>query len=165
MLLHALVRLIALASVLGVPLGHAASPAERPKVAVFAMVLVDSSLEGEMAGADPDEADRLDLLDQDLMARLRADGRLDVLAAEGASNRGCSACALETAEELGADFALTGWVQKVSDLILNINLRVTAVETGRVVFQDSVDIRGNTRQSWLRGLRALVERGLLAAPG
>ena len=51
------------------------------------------------------------------------------------------------------------WVQKVSNLILNLNLRVEDVASGRMLFQRSVDIRGNTDLSWRRGATALV--GLL----
>jgi hypothetical protein len=52
-------------------------------------------------------------------------------------------------------------VQKVSNLILNINLRIEDTASGQVVFQRSVDMRGNTDQMWRRGADALV--GLLAA--
>jgi Protein of unknown function (DUF2380) len=50
------------------------------------------------------------------------------------------------------------WVQKVSNLIININLRIEDVATGKAVFQRSVDIRGNTDLSWQRGVKALAER-------
>jgi hypothetical protein len=48
------------------------------------------------------------------------------------------------------------WVQKVSSLILNINLEVRS-ETGVLRYRGSVDIRGNTDESWLRGARRLAE--------
>lgn len=50
-------------------------------------------------------------------------------------------------------------MQKVSNLILNLNLRVEEVASGKTLFQRSVDIRGNTDLSWRRGATALV--GLL----
>ncbi|MDX1540521.1 MAG: DUF3280 domain-containing protein [Geminicoccaceae bacterium] len=157
-------RLLFAAVLLSLP-GVFAGAAEPPKVAVFEMALVDSSLEGEMTGADAAEAARLDLLDLELRSRLEASERLQVLVPGETTDLGCRACELDAAEALDADFALSAWVQKVSDLILNINLKVTAVDSGRVVFQDSVDIRGNTDDSWLRGLRYLVDRRLLAPPG
>ena len=132
-----------------------------PKVAVFPFRLIDSSLEGEVAGADAAEAARLALMTDDLRARIAGSGRLEVVLPEEAP-AACPACEVAAAGRAGADYALTGWVQKVSDLILNINLRVRNVRSGDVVFQDSVDIRGNTDRSWLRGLRYLVERRLLA---
>lgn len=48
------------------------------------------------------------------------------------------------------------WVQKVSNLILNINLEVRS-EAGATRYRGSVDIRGNTDESWLRGVRRLAE--------
>ena len=135
-----------------------------PRVALFPLHLLDSSLEGELAGADPAEAARLALLDRELRARIERSGRLELAVPAGPARPGCRACVAEAAAAVGADYALTGWVQKVSDLILNINLRVTDARTGAVVFQDSVDIRGNTDESWLHGLRHLVDRRLLAPP-
>ncbi len=49
-----------------------------------------------------------------------------------------------------------GWVQKVSNLILNINVRIEDVSTGAVLLQKSVDLRSNTDESWRRGVDALV---------
>jgi hypothetical protein len=48
-------------------------------------------------------------------------------------------------------------VQKVSNLILNINLYVRDVATTKMLKVGSVDIRGNTDESWFRGLRYLVK--------
>ena len=53
-------------------------------------------------------------------------------------------------------------VQKVSDLILNINVYMADVATGKLTFVHSVDIRGNTDKSWTRGIAYLVENYLLA---
>ncbi len=53
-----------------------------------------------------------------------------------------------------------GWVQKVSNLILNINLVIEDAQTGKVLRADSVDIRSNTDNSWSRGLRFLLNERL-----
>jgi hypothetical protein len=73
----------------------------------------------------------------------------------------CNGCELEIGRHLDVERIGVCWVQKISNLILNINLRVEDVATGRIVFERSVDIRGNTDQSWRRGIKALVD--LLAA--
>jgi hypothetical protein len=73
----------------------------------------------------------------------------------------CNGCELEVGRTLGVERVGVCWVQKISNLILNINLRVEDVATGKAVFQRSVDIRGNTDQSWRRGVKSLVD--LLAA--
>jgi hypothetical protein len=53
-------------------------------------------------------------------------------------------------------------VQKVSNLILNINIRVSNAQSGQVLAAASADIRGNTDESWTRGVEWLVKNRLLA---
>ncbi len=53
----------------------------------------------------------------------------------------CYGCEVRMAKQLGADFVLVGIVQKVSNLILSMNLVMRAVETGKVVRARVVDIR------------------------
>ena len=68
----------------------------------------------------------------------------------------CNGCELEIARALHADRVLIGWVQKVSNLILNINIQIEDVATGTVVLNKSVDLRGNTDETWRRGVSFLV---------
>ena len=68
----------------------------------------------------------------------------------------CDDCAEQVGRLLGADLVMATWVQKVSELILNMNLQVYDVKTQKVVFSKSVDIRGNDDLSWTRGVRFLV---------
>jgi hypothetical protein len=51
---------------------------------------------------------------------------------------------------------MTPWVQKVSELILNLNVQIYDVKADRVLFSKSVDMRGNENQSWTRAVRYLV---------
>ncbi|WP_324250934.1 DUF3280 domain-containing protein [Paraburkholderia saeva] len=69
----------------------------------------------------------------------------------------CNGCEREVGRRLNAGRVGVCWVQKISNLILNINLRIEDVQTGATVFQRSVDIRGNTDLSWQRGVIALVD--------
>jgi len=69
----------------------------------------------------------------------------------------CNGCELEIGRRLGVDKVGVCWVQKISNLIININLRVEDVKSGQAVFQRSVDIRGNTDIAWQRGATALVD--------
>jgi hypothetical protein len=59
-----------------------------------------------------------------------------------------------TANGLRAEQA--GWVQKVTDLILNINIQIEDTASGAVLLNDSVDLRGNTDESWRRGISYIV---------
>ena len=70
----------------------------------------------------------------------------------------CNGCELDIARALGADRVLVGWVQKVSNLILNINIRIEDAASGKVLLGLSVDLRGNTDETWKRGMSYLVRR-------
>jgi hypothetical protein len=70
---------------------------------------------------------------------------------------------VELARRDGAAFSIVGWVQKVSNLILNINLVIRDTATGQRVAAGSVDIRGDTDESWTRGLSYLLRNRILVA--
>ena len=74
---------------------------------------------------------------------------------------GCNGCQIEWAREAGADLAVWGTVQKVSNLILNENVYMDDARSGSQYFSQSVDIRGNTDESWVRGMRYLLRYNLL----
>ena len=84
--------------------------------------------------------------------------------ANGPEIRNCNGCDLEAARESGADLSAWGTVQKVSTLILNINLYMIDAETGEGYFVRSVDIRGNTDESWRRGINYMLKNYLLKKP-
>jgi len=83
-------------------------------------------------------------------------------AAHGSNLQACGGCDVQFAQTLGADLAITGVVQKVSNLILNINIYVRDVHSGGVVALMSADMRGNTDESWSRAMSYLVRNRLLA---
>lgn len=68
----------------------------------------------------------------------------------------CNGCELDIARAAHADRVLTAWVQKVSNLILNINIEIKDANTGATILMKSVDIRGNTDQTWTRGVNYMV---------
>ncbi len=70
----------------------------------------------------------------------------------------CNGCAVEIGAAAETQLVMFPWVQKVSNLILNLNIEVRSAATDRVVAVRSVDIRGNTDRSWLRGAKALAIR-------
>jgi hypothetical protein len=82
--------------------------------------------------------------------------------AAGQRSAPAGAASLATARELGA---IPAWIviQKVSDLILNINVYMADVGAGKLAFVHSVDIRGDTDESWTRGIAYLVKNYLLPA--
>ena len=129
-------------------------------VAIFDFNMVNTS----PAATTADETARLQSLDRQLHAALAAPGRYEPVdvgpvreeLANVRSIRGCNGCELDLARKAGAELAAYGWVQKVSNLILNINVVIEDAKTGQVLKAESVDIRGNTDESWRRGLRYLI---------
>lgn len=144
----------------GVAFG-APAHAEPPRVAIFNFELVNTS----PAASTTLEINRLHGLDTQLRVLLATDHRFTVIddPAQRAvlsrvqSARTCNGCELDAAQVVGAQFAAFGWVQKVSNLILNVNVVIEDVATGHRIKADSVDIRGNTDESWRRGLRYLID--------
>lgn len=84
---------------------------------------------------------------EDVMQRIEA----------GQDFGGCGGCEVDYGKELGADLIGWGVVQKVSNLILNINVYIADVKTAKMVFVKSVDIRGNDDTSWRKGLGWLLK--------
>ena len=70
----------------------------------------------------------------------------------------CNGCTQSIADGAQAQFVLFPWVQKVSNLILNVNAEIRAAGDGRLIAARSVDIRGNTDRGWSRGVSALAAR-------
>jgi hypothetical protein len=143
--------------------------ADPPKVAVFDFELVDTSLQGEVNGPRTDEQDRLMRVGDQLRKELTESGKFHLLdtspvnaAAHGSNLQACGGCDVQYAQRLGADLVITGVVQKVSNLILNINIYLRDVHTGRLVALASADMRGNTDESWSRTMSYLVRNRLLA---
>lgn len=147
----------------------ASARADPPKVAVFDLELIDTSAEGDAGGSSASERDRLMRAGQQLRRELADSGKFQLLdiapvsvAAQGSNLQACGGCDVQLALKLGADLAITGVVQKVSALILNISIYVRDTHSGRLIASMSVDLRGNTDESWSRALNYLLRNRLLA---
>jgi hypothetical protein len=156
----------ALLLLLAVAPAGAADPA---RLAVFDFELIDSSLPSPTARPDPADLARLRMIEAELRTRLAASGRFELVdmapaAAQLEGDRSlwnCNGCEVAIARDLDADLALVGWVQKVSTLIINLNVAIREVPGRELAFAASVDIRGNTDESWRRGIRYLLDNRLL----
>ena len=148
-----------------------ASPARAaPRtVAVFDFDLLDTSLPGAVTGPQADVQRRLNDVTEQLRKALVQSGNFVLLdiapvnAAARASNlQNCGGCDVQYAQKLGADLVITGLVQKVSALILNMNIYLRDAHTGKLITAMSADFRSNTDESWSRTLSYLVRNRLLA---
>ncbi len=150
----------------------AAAPSEAAKSVALLSVQFLNDHEDLEPTTDAERA-RIGLIASLFKAKLEASGRYTFISvptdeaakiAAGPEVGACGGCEFGYGKELGAD--MTAWivVQKVSDLILNINVYMADVATGKLAFVHSVDIRGDTDESWTRGLTYLVKNYLLPAP-
>ena len=140
-----------------------------PKVAVFDFELIDTSLQGEKDGQRADETARLLNAGEQLRKGLVDSGKYVLVdlapvraEAHNANLQACGGCDVQFAQQLGADLAITGTVQKVSNLILNMNIYIRNARTGHLVTAMSADFRSNTDESWSRTVSYLLRNRLLA---
>lgn len=142
-----------------------AFPAHAAPAAVFPAVFINSSPQP----TSPEETERVKRMDAALAKALTESSEfqpvdLAPVAADLAGVRDihdCNGCEVDLAKKLGARYAVVAWTQKISSLILNINIRIADVETGQAVKAGSVDIRGDTDESWRRGLAYLLKEYVL----
>jgi hypothetical protein len=143
--------------------------AEAPRLAVFDLEMVDTSLEDPTRELRADDRDRLQRTGEQFRKELGESGKFRILdispvnaAAHQNNLQACGGCDVKLAQQLDADLEMTGMVQKVSNLILNIRVYLRDVRTGRLLAAVNADMRGNTDESWSRTTRYLVHERLLA---
>ena len=138
----------------------------KPKLAVFDFQLANLA---QLPPTDADKA-RLPHISDLLRQQLADSGKFEIVpvtdkvkqeVAKAAPLRDCGGCAVDFAKELGADVAVTGQVQKVSDLILNINVYMKKVGSSEPESGTSVDIRGDNDDSFSHGVKYLVKHNIL----
>jgi hypothetical protein len=146
-------------------IGHGAETPQR--IAFFGVTFLNTSPEE----TTPDEMRRLTALEARLQEAIAQSGRYAFVdtapVADRAAHYGnlaqCNGCDARLAVELDADLALTGVVQKTSNLILSISIYIREARTGALVGGGSADIRGNTDESWARGIDYLLRNRLLGS--
>ena len=155
-------------------IGGCAADAAAPPDPVKSVALLNVQFINDHADLEPTtsaERARLGSIASLFKAKLEASGRYRVVSvpadvaakiAAGPEIGACGGCEFDYGKQLGADYAAWIVVQKVSDLILNMNVYMADVAARKLVFVHSVDIRGNTNESWTRGLTYLLKNYLLA---
>jgi len=149
-----------------------ATPSAQIKTVAFLGVKFLNDHEGQEPTTDAERA-RLVAIEEIFKSKLEASGQykftsmpseIKAKIAAGASIGECSGCEIDYGKQLGSDIIAWVVVQKVSNLILNINVYMADVVTQKMTFVHSVDIRGNTDESWTRGMTYMVKNHVLADP-
>jgi Protein of unknown function (DUF2380) len=159
-------RSLLIAAAAGLPFGRLAIAADPPPtLALIGFELIDEQNDTSRA---VENARHLALAQRLLTEQLQQRGlyrMLDLAPAQAEIERvraeqawvyQCNGCLVEIGAKLGTRLVAVGWVQKVSNLILNINLEIRDVSTDRVVLTKSVDLRGNTDETWTRAVAFMV---------
>jgi len=154
---------------LATPLAASETDAPAPRIAaVMEFELIDDMRDFERPEVKDAQDRRIGLISDTLRQELLQRGMYRLADNSAAARliiglkaqqelRGCNGCEIDIGKALGADVIIIGWVQKVSNLILNINIEVKEIGSGRILYVKSVDLRGNTDNSWLRGIRYMVD--------
>lgn len=154
-----------IAGVLIITAAQAPARSELPTLAVLGFELLQDHPD---PGREADQQRRLGMIHAQMQEALAQEGLYRIVDAAPAGAllerlRGqheflyrCQGCKAEAGAALGVDLVVVGWVQKVSNLILNINIEIRDVREDRLVLTKSVDIRGNTDETWTRGVRYMV---------
>jgi Protein of unknown function (DUF2380) len=135
-----------------------------PKVAIFPFELLDVSLIGQYTGVQTDETERLAMATEELRKLAARDAGYEVLDLSGLAAdiarsvplHQCGGCEVGLARQAGAEIAIMGTVRKVSNLVLEAHLFVIDVASGKLAKLHRVELRGNSDETWLRGVRRLV---------
>lgn len=137
-------------------------------IAFLGIHFIDTSTEGAYFGQKPEELARIDMLEARVSERLTEEGLVLMDLAPIATDLDrvvnpakCYGCEVRMGTKLGADYVLVGEVQKVSNLILAMNLVLRNTTDGAMVRGRSVDIRSNTDDSWLRGINYILKTEIL----
>jgi Protein of unknown function (DUF2380) len=156
-------RLIALLIALLLPVFPAYAAT---RAAVFDIELQDTSGEPNT----PAQAERIRATTEALRRELTETGEYEAVdlsadadrIAKLGYQRSCVTCFMDLARERGADVAVFGTVNKISTLILSMEIKVLSVETGKEVARGVADIRGDNDRAWLRGMQWLVQHRIAA---
>ena len=161
------IALVLAAAVILVAPGTPDAAAQQPPLK--RLLMLDFELLDDQKGVVPfpEQEARLAMISQRLREALMKEDLYDVIdsapvaqlirtEAARQSLLRCNGCELDIARQAGADRVMLAWVQKISNLILNINVKVLDAETGQVVLAKSVDLRGNNDLSWQRAIDFMV---------
>ncbi len=135
-----------------------------PKVAVFPFDMHDAQQDGEIVPQyNPEDQRRLKLIAEELKTLMAKDGKYDVLDLSAKADEiekaspfhDCGGCEVPIAKAAGADMAVTGYVDKITDALLTVRIVARDANTGELTKTMSATLNGNTDELWLHGLRYL----------
>ena len=154
-----------------------ALPAAADTPAPKSVAMLGVSFQNDNEGYEPTsnaERARITALEAQFKLMLEASGGYNFVAmtpeVQAKINAGqpigtCGGCEIGYGKALGANTVAWVQVQKISNLIMNMNVYIGDVASNKMLFIHSVDIRGNTDESWSRSMKYLLDNYLLVPGG
>jgi Protein of unknown function (DUF2380) len=145
---------------------------EPAKTTAMLGVFLQNDNEGYEPTSDAERA-RMTNLEAQFKSVLKASGKYSFVditpemkaqIAAGQPIGDCGGCDVDFGKAAGANTIAWVRVQKISNLIMNMNVYVADVATNKMLFQHSVDIRGNTDESWSRSMDYLLKNYMFPTP-
>ena len=150
-------------------IGVASAEQDAPTIAFLGFQIINTSVEP----IKEEEQQRSEMLNRIFLEQVDASHSFKVVPvppdvrqqiANGPAFANCNGCQRDYGRRAGAELVAWGTVQKVSNLILNINLYMEDVRREKLIFGKSVDIRGNSDELWRRGLDYMLHNYLFREP-
>jgi hypothetical protein len=162
--------LISMLAFYAVPAVHAAEPTS-VKIAVFAFELDDRSAGGGIVEQDATDVESLKGATEEARRLLAGSGRYSLVDVAGAVDelqssdgiRHCNGCEASLAGKLGADRSLAGIITRITRTEYTLQIVVRDARSGAVLSNDFTGLRMGANYSWPRGVKWLMNKGILSA--
>jgi len=154
----------------GAPVAPPPPRPQRIKLAVFDFELEDATPAATVLGQTSSDEAAMEKVSNEARNTLAASGRyflVDVAASNAEpvrakSMRNCQGCETRIASEAGADQALLGVVRRITQTDYYVVIRISDVETGRILDQQAANFAGGP-DGWASGVRMLIRHQVLAS--
>jgi len=139
-----------------------AAPGER--LVVLPFEIVDNT---PVPGGDDRNEKMLDTITRFIARNIKEAGLFDVVSqaevneAVSAARLGtyihtCNHCEYDLAKKVAGDKVMTGWIYKMSVLVLTLHIEVKDVAGEKTLISKAYDFRGDNEKAWLRAAKYMV---------
>jgi hypothetical protein len=70
--------------------------------------------------------------------------------------RNCNRCEFDLAREMQSDKVMTGWIYKMSILVLTMHIEIKDVDSEKILIKKAYDFRGDNEKAWLRAAKYML---------
>ncbi|MEW8441681.1 MAG: DUF3280 domain-containing protein [Candidatus Thiodiazotropha taylori] len=141
-----------------------AESGQTDKITILPFEIVDHT---PVPGGEARNDEMLEKLTQFITGRMKEEGIFKVVphasvqqvvddAQLGTYIRNCNRCEYDLAKEMGSDKVMTGWIYKMSILVLTMHIEIKDVDSERILIKKAYDFRGDNEKSWLRAANYMV---------